>query len=223
EALWLFADMALGFHSSRPRWKAIDAGGGETYDYDDIWEAGFGPRFQLRLHYGITRGENTGLTIGPGFFIENGGYGTEGGTMDITLRDGTELNPQFMNIGRVLGTIHGRYLFSRGFFVGTQIGVGLGFTSEVEIGVTEPGGVETKMILFRRTQMISYDFNMRIGWRWAWSRFGLGFYFETGLGYVGSPRRGNYSGADPSPIRINYIGVALFLFEGGWSVLPPAR
>ena len=99
----------------------------------------------------------------------------------------------------------------------------LGFTSEVGIGVTDPGGAKTEMISFRRTQMISYDFNMRAGWRYAWSRPGLGFYFEAGLGYVGSPRRGNYSGADPSPIRINYFGVALFLFEGGMSVLPPAH
>ncbi|MCZ6690640.1 MAG: hypothetical protein O7H41_13685 [Planctomycetota bacterium] len=220
ETPWLFGEIAVGFHSSGPRGKAIDAGGGETFSYRDVWRGGFGGRLQLRLHYGIAHGEKTGLTIGPGLFIENGGYGNEGGTQRITLRDGTELDPETLRISRVLAIVHGRYLFPHGFFAGTQVGVGLGFTNEVGIDVTDPGGVETKMILFRRTQMITYDLSLRVGWTWTGSQYGVGFYFEAGLGYVGAPRIGNYSGADPDRILIGYGGFAL-VFSGEWSARPP--
>lgn len=211
---WLFGEVNLGFFGSNlGEARAIDVGG-ETFSYDDIWGGGFGPRLQGRLHFGILRRERAGLTVGPGLFIESAGYGMEGGAKRLFLQDGTTLDPQYLFIWRWVATVHGRYLFSRGFFVGAQIGVGYGFTEEAEIKITDPGGTETRQTLFRQSRGITWDLSVRAGWRWGRSRVGWGGYFEAGVVQVGSPRRGDFAGADPDPIRMTYFGAGVLLEFG---------
>ena len=211
---WLFAEIASGWFSSEPSGQAIDAGG-ETFDYDEIWVAGFGFWAQLRLHFGILAGEKTGLTIGPGLFIGSQGYGTEGGTRTLHLSDGTVLRPESLSIARLLATFHARYLLPLGFFAGAQIGVGLAFTSEPSIGFTDSAGVPKETTLYRKTETYASDIRLRAGWRGAVTGAGAGFYFEVGLGIIGAPRRGGYPGADPDPILHWFFGMG-FVFEIGW-------
>lgn len=214
---WFFGEFTFGWFSSDPVGEAIDVRG-ETFDYDDVWRSGFGRRLQVRLHFGIVRGERTGLTVGPGLSYESGGYGTEGGTRPVDLRDGTRLSPESLALNRLLATGHGRYLFPYGLFVGIQVGLGLAFTNELSVGITDPGGTSTDEILIRRTVTIASDLSFRIGWRAARRYVGFGFYFEAGVGLVGAPRQGSYDGADPDPILLSCLGFSLLVEFG--EVLP---
>jgi hypothetical protein len=193
--------------------QAMDVGR-ETVGYDDIWGGGFGPRLQGRLHFGILRGRQSEITVGPGLFLESAGYGTEGGTSRIRLQDGTVLDPQFGWIARFLATLHARVVLPRGFFAGAHFGLGLANTRKVDMDVTDAGGTETKTRLFRESTPVTYDFGIRLGWRRTRPRWAFGFYVEGGLGIVAPPREGRYAGADPGPIRIGYVGVAFSLQFG---------
>lgn len=213
ESRWIFGEFSIGWFSARCQGDAIDYRG-ERFDCDDIWEGGFGLSTQLRLHFGVVREEETGLTIGPGLFLERGDFGTDGAEREVTLQDGTVLDPLFLLTGRVLGTFHARYLLRFGFFVGAQFGLGLAWTSEVEIDVIDPGGLRTEMTLFRRTVTITTDLSFRFGWRGAGRYVGFGLYIEGGVGLIGAPKRGDFPGADPDPIRLNWFGSGILIEFG---------